>query len=617
MRNFITEGATVKTRAQRLIRDMEVIVNDKDVPDNLKRAVENLRGELKKKWADLETEAKISRGGRRGLSSPKKESENMAGKKVLEVSKTVGGVSHPASDFLVVEDPAKSSTWHLQVKNAGKVDRRLMGAAWAALHGGYRGNKYEGPNKAQAIAALKKLYDAEGVSYPKENEAESAEYDFVEGDYYNDWTSPVYTGTYVPYGVISFAQLETIEQTQEMAGEIRETTGEFTAMVSNIMYAPESMVPDKIAAMQSLFSEFIVILEDLFGNTAVDMSAGSETGDIAGETGETEPAGEPEAIAENLAESALSGAVLISDPNADDSSIAEADSKPLEVAVQIIRPGWGNTRDNHYYPAEMLRRDAEKFIGAKMYETDHREDEKSTRTWVSTVKEITGFTDDGAPIANVIVHDPSFGERIRNLNTAGMLDRMECSILANGKAKGGFEKDGRKGKVVEAITDVSSVDWVTRAGAGGKALSLAENEPGTQDPETETETVPNQDPANVENTEHETEPAADNQDPQGDPAGETEPENSEPVFIEREVIAEYLKDSKLPKPTLERILAGKYAGENEVLEAIARETAYIKELTGSGRVFNLGENRETVRRPKNAAGITQAIDGVNKKYFGG
>jgi hypothetical protein len=31
-----------------------------------------------------------------------------------------------------------------------------MGAAWAALHGGYRGNKYEGPDRSAAIAKLKK-----------------------------------------------------------------------------------------------------------------------------------------------------------------------------------------------------------------------------------------------------------------------------------------------------------------------------------------------------------------------------------------------------------------------------------------------------------------------------
>jgi uncharacterized protein len=53
-------------------------------------------------------------------------------------------------------------------KDDGKPDHRLMGAAWAALHGGYRGNKYAGPNKDEAIAKLKRLYKSEGMDTPRE-----------------------------------------------------------------------------------------------------------------------------------------------------------------------------------------------------------------------------------------------------------------------------------------------------------------------------------------------------------------------------------------------------------------------------------------------------------------
>ena len=70
----------------------------------------------------------------------------------------------PASDFLVVEE---DGTRHLPVKRNGKLSHNLMGAAWAALHGGYRGNKYEGPGKSSAIAKLKKLYASEGMETPK------------------------------------------------------------------------------------------------------------------------------------------------------------------------------------------------------------------------------------------------------------------------------------------------------------------------------------------------------------------------------------------------------------------------------------------------------------------
>lgn len=88
------------------------------------------------------------------------------------VMKSEGDGQHPASHYLVVEDPEKPSTWHLRVRNAsGKLDHGLMGGAWAALHGGYRGNKYEGPNKSMALAKLKKLYEQEGLDTPGEKSA--------------------------------------------------------------------------------------------------------------------------------------------------------------------------------------------------------------------------------------------------------------------------------------------------------------------------------------------------------------------------------------------------------------------------------------------------------------
>lgn len=72
-----------------------------------------------------------------------------------------------AACFLVADDPKKPSTWHLQVKGPdGKPDHRLMGAAYAALTTGYRGNTYDGPNKREALAKLKKLYAAEKMPWP-------------------------------------------------------------------------------------------------------------------------------------------------------------------------------------------------------------------------------------------------------------------------------------------------------------------------------------------------------------------------------------------------------------------------------------------------------------------
>jgi len=78
---------------------------------------------------------------------------------------------------IVVESLTKgvkylASPDHLPYTDAsGKPDHHLMGAAWAALHGGYRGHKYEGPGKEEAIARLKEVYRREGMDTPSDKAA--------------------------------------------------------------------------------------------------------------------------------------------------------------------------------------------------------------------------------------------------------------------------------------------------------------------------------------------------------------------------------------------------------------------------------------------------------------
>jgi hypothetical protein len=64
----------------------------------------------------------------------------------------------------VTED---DGTTHLPYTDeSGKPDHGLMGGAWAALHSGYRGNKYAGPKKQEAIARLKSVYSSEDMDTP-------------------------------------------------------------------------------------------------------------------------------------------------------------------------------------------------------------------------------------------------------------------------------------------------------------------------------------------------------------------------------------------------------------------------------------------------------------------
>ena len=267
--------------------------------------------------------------------------------------------------------------------------------------------------------------------------------------------------------------------------------------------------------------------------------------------------------------------------------LVEADGRsvvPLHIEVVLIEPGFGNKKDNHYYPRNVLERDAKVFSNAKMYESDHGND-KSTRLWVSTIKEIKGFTESGAPIGLVSVHDPNFATRILALEADGLLGRMECSILANGTARKG-KVDGRTVKIVEGITEASSVDWVTRAGAGGRALSLSETEEGTMDKQHSEEKLPGDE----------------------DLQEQTPPE--EPTVLEKQAVQEALGKTRLPAASQVRLSEQEYQTEDELTGAIAAEVEYVKELRGDGKPFAQGSTSVPKQTPEQ---VKQAQDeGFNR-----
>jgi len=414
-------------------------------------------------------------------------------------TKTVAGKARPAGDFLVVEDSDKPTTWHLPVKVNGKPDHRLMGGAWAALHEGYRGNKYEGPGKAKAIAKLKALYKSEDMPLP------TSEFDFIEG---------------------------------VSATTVRQVLG--------------------------------FLLEQ--------MSEGAE------EVAEVE-----------LAESASGAALQL----AEALPAADGNRAPLLLDVALIKPGWGNKRDNRYYPAEMLKRDAKIFEGVKMYTTNHREGEKSVRTEVSQIQGIIGFTDGGAPIAKVAIHDPDFAEATRNRARLNTLTSLECSILATGRVKAG-KIDGKKANVVEAIVSAQSVDWVTRAGAGGHALNLAETDGGNDMSDKE------QQQENVEEV-----PVEETRETVLSEAGQ---EQEAPKPLAGDAVEVLLKASSLPGAAQKRLAEAEYKGEVEVKTAITAEVEYLKTITGSGKPFGQGGGQPAEETRISEADVQKRFDEIDRQH---
>ncbi len=537
----------------------------------------------------------------------KKRKEKTMDKVSEALTKNVNGKELPASSFLVVEDPKKATTWHLPVKNAdGTPNRSLAGAAWAALFsaGGHRGQKYSGPNSAQAKSKLKALYKAQDWPEPN-SEAEIQDAAAAEGDYYVDW---------VPMGVYSFEQLDAMEHAQETSEAIQELTTQFTSLVRNIVWYLEG---DKLAAVKSVSDEFVARLEDVLVNPEISND------------GEDEEASESATTAEDEPLPIFREANTIQVLGVENAVGADMRTVPLEMSVRIIQPGWGNKVDNHYYPAEVLKRDAVKFTGVKMFETDHNQDEKSTRTWVSTISEVSSFDDAGAPIGKVVVHVPDFAERVRALNAAGLLDKLECSIYASGRAQPGYKEGDRLGKRITEITEAFSVDWVTRAGAGGKALGLQENALGgdgnmdkdkkkeeTEVPAAEAETST---PATKEQPVAITEASQEQDDKpktEGNQEQPTAEADNKPVVLTAEAVMALLVESKLPAAAVSKLATAEYADESAVRHAITTERDYLDAVIGAGNPVDMGETYTSTAAQGDPAKVVETKDRVNKKYFG-
>ena len=302
-------------------------------------------------------------------------------------------------------------------------------------------------------------------------------------------------------------------------------------------------------------------------------------------------AAQPDLSHSELEETSIGRALALTEAHSDD---------PLTLDVAIIKPGWGNTRDNNYYSEGMLRECAHVFNGVKMYATDHRPDEKSVRTEVSQILECPiGFTEAGAPIARVGIFDSAFKENVLARNAHGVLTDLHCSILASGNAVDGFELDGRKGKEVIEITSAAAVDWVTKAGAGGHALGIAETSTEVDMSTEEQQKEVKEDPVE----EVKIEEAAED----GQPAQEAT------ALSVAEVEAIIATAATLPQPAIERLTEVWYADEAAVQAAVQAEVDYVKAITGTGSPPVM---QQQSAEPLTEEAVTERKSAVNKKYLG-
>jgi hypothetical protein len=154
----------------------------------------------------------------------------------------------------------------------------------------------------------------------------------------------------------------------------------------------------------------------------------------------------------------------------------QASGGSLLLDVQIIEAGW-NSSGQKYYGTDVLARDVPRVFpkGTHCYVDHPTMTEKSERPERSLRDLAAVFTadprtDDGGRTwrAPARVFGP-YAEMLREA-----WQDIGLSINAHGVGEWG-EREGRQGMIVTEIAEGYSVDFVTRAGAGGKVLALLES----------------------------------------------------------------------------------------------------------------------------------------------
>jgi hypothetical protein len=466
-----------------------------------------------------------------------------------------------AVEYLVHDE---KRTGHLPyTKEDGKPDHHLMGAAWAALHGGYRGNKYEGSDKEAALAKLKRVYKSEGMDTPSES-----------------------SEAYSSYGSLQ-ASAETPEE------------GKTHQALTDRGYQPSAVNSDGSSVWEK-------------GNSTVHVRRdgswihGSSMGDSA------------DALCTHFDGMTETHRRAFC---AEVSPLQEAAYDPTKglLTLTIIKPGFSKnitrladgSRAQRYYPATTLKEAAPLFAGAKMF-ADHATEaedrarpEGSVRNWVATVKKAWAESD-GRVRGEAAIIDPGFKSKLEELQKQNLLSDMHVSIRAIGEAsKGSIE--GKPAAIVESITAARSVDFVTFGAAGGQ-LEILESEAEANDIDLVTEaSLRQRRPDLVELIESHfegdcmktletqlqeanTQLAAEKKRADEAESKIQEAEKTAKKAAAAVELTKLLTESKLPEKAQERLKKqfSEAVSTDGMKEAIEYEKEYIRSFGGSSKVTNMG-----------------------------
>jgi len=155
---------------------------------------------------------------------------------------------------------------------------------------------------------------------------------------------------------------------------------------------------------------------------------------------------------------------------------AAADVKSTgKMPVQFISPGWGSSG---YYSPEVLQEAVANRVlpaGTHMY-ADHPTKRDRTERPERSIRDLMAVTTSDAQLAE----DGSLRGEIRVMAPYQALiqdlaPHIGVSIFGDATDVYEGEAEGRRGRIIEGLDKIHSVDFVTRAGRGGQILSVLES----------------------------------------------------------------------------------------------------------------------------------------------
>ncbi len=302
--------------------------------------------------------------------------------------------------------------------------------------------------------------------------------------------------------------------------------------------------------------------------------------------------------------------------------------------ARIIKPGWGASG---YYSKERLQEDQGKYkANTHMYWNHQTAEERKARperdlNHLAAIMASDGIYEEAGPAgAGIYAWIKPFTEYRKLLKERAPY--IGVSHVARGKQTTG-EAEGRKGKIIEAIDQVISVDFVTKPGAGGDIIAMVEAarvaaQEGETDNEQEVKRMEMEEKVKALETEKGTlmeekktlEAAKEKAEADLKTFQEKELKDRIVGLVEAQVDASDLhekakariKDTAVFAPVLNE--AGALDEEKmkaNIQEAIKAEKEYLAGLAGSGAVKGLGTGSA---REDNGKGKEALVEAYKRSY---